>query len=325
MKVCVYGAGAVGGHLAARLAKGGAQVSVIARGSQLAAIKGSGLKVQTTEGLLHVHPVATESPADLGPQDVVIVSVKAPALGQIALGLAPLLGEHTLVLFALNGIPWWYFHGAGGSLEGTQLPRLDPDAALWNTVRPDRAVGAVAYTACTVTAPGEITVQNPQNRLVIGRPDGASDERLESLASMLRDGGIDVEITPTIRNAVWAKLLMNLIGGSLGILTGSAMKDALCNEAIADFARGMAIEGAAIANALGCDPGDPFIGLPKLVVSKHKQSILQDLELGRSMEVDGMLQTPLELARLAGVSTPKLDFVIGLAVQRARAAGLYSD
>ncbi|MGE8382269.1 MAG: ketopantoate reductase family protein [Pseudomonas putida] len=324
MKVCVYGAGAVGGHLAARLVKGGAEVSVIARGSQLSAIQADGLRVQTPEGLLRVHPFASESAVDVGPQDVVIVAVKAPALEQMVQGIAPLLGDHTLVLFAMNGIPWWFFHGSGGPLSGTQLPRIDPNAALWNTVRPERAVGAVAYTACTVTAPGHITVQNPQNRLVFGRPDGATDERLEALASVLRDGGMDAEVTPRIRDAVWAKLLMNLVGGSLGILTGSAMKDALCNPAVAAFARGMAEEGAAIARALGCDPGDPYVGLPKLSVSKHKQSILQDLELGRSMEVDAMLQMPLELARLAGVETTKLDFVIGLAVQRARAAGLYS-
>ncbi|WP_223527435.1 ketopantoate reductase family protein [Pseudomonas sp. GL-R-19] len=325
MKVCIYGAGAVGGHLAARLAKGGAQVSVVARGEHLSAIRGDGLRVETPEGLLHIHPVATESPAELGQQDIVIVAVKAPALGQIVKGIGPLLGDHTLVLFAMNGIPWWYFHGSGGPLDGTQLPRIDPGAALWSSVGPDRAVGAVAYTACTVTAPGVIKVENPRNRLILGRPDGEADERLDALAAMLRDGGLEVEVTAKIRDAVWAKLLMNLIGGSLGILTGSAMKDALCNEAVAEFAHGMATEGAAIAKGLGCDPGDPYIGLPKLAVSKHKQSILQDLELGRSMEVDAMLQMPLELARLAGVATPKLNFVLGLAVQRARAAGLYSD
>ncbi|MDT9632941.1 2-dehydropantoate 2-reductase [Pseudomonas sp. JV449] len=325
MKVCVYGAGAVGGHIAARLAEGGAEVSLVARGEHLAAIRANGLRVETKDGVFESRPVATDDPASLGQQDVVIVSVKAPALQGVAAGIKPLLGDDTLVLFALNGIPWWYLQGQAGILEGASLPRIDPESLLSNAIGPQRTVGAVAYTACTVIAPGVIKAENPRNRLILGRPDGKSDERLEALAGCLVAGGLEIEVTDRIRDAIWTKLVINLTGGSLAILTGSTMKQALASPAITKTAQAMAHEAAAIARKLGCDAGDVEDGLRRLAVSTHKQSILQDLELGRSMEVDTILRAPLELARLAGVQTPALDLVVDLAVQRARAAGLYDN
>ncbi|WP_138445477.1 ketopantoate reductase family protein [Sinomonas susongensis] len=325
MKICVYGAGAVGGHIAGRLAEGQAEVSLIARGEQLAAIRQHGLRVQTRDGELLSHPTATDNPSELGPQDIVIVAVKAPALPAIAENIGSLLHKDSLVLFVTNGIPWWYFHSHGGNLDGTHLPRLDPGQALWDHVGPARAVGAVAYTACSVVAPGVIRAENPVNRLIIGRPDGKPDARLETLASLLGPTGLEVTVTPKIRDAVWAKLLMNLIGGSLAVLSASPMKDVLDKPAIAGTAKAMADEGAAIAQALGCDPGNPEEGLSKLAKSGHLQSIAQDLLAGRPMEVDAMFRVPLDLAELAQVPTPNLDLVIQLATQRARAAGLYQD
>ncbi|XFF02278.1 2-dehydropantoate 2-reductase (plasmid) [Bradyrhizobium guangxiense] len=323
MKVCVYGAGAVGGHLAGRLAKAGVNVSLVARGAHLAAIEKNGLRVETKEGILHSRPHATDIPKTLGPQDVVIVALKAPSLPQAAEGIAALLRDDTMVVFAMNGIPWWYFHAHGGPLDGTRLPRIDLDGILWRTVGPERAVGAVAYTACTVTAPGVIHAENPRNRLILGRPDGKADRRLQSLADAMTASGLEAEVTPRIRDAIWSKLLMNLTGGALAILTGSAMREALSEPAVSAAAVLMAREGAAIAKALGCDPGDPEGGMARLSVSTHKQSILQDLERGRPMEVDAMLRVPLDLARLAKISSPTLDLIIGLAAQRARSAGLY--
>ncbi|MFW0754994.1 ketopantoate reductase family protein [Pseudomonas sp. H11T01] len=325
MKVCVYGAGAVGGHIAARLAEGGAEVSLVARGEHLAAIRANGLRVETKDGVFVSRPVATDDPSSLGQQDVVIVSVKAPALPGIVAGIKPLLGDDTLVLFALNGIPWWYLQGQSGLLEGASLPRIDPQSLLTNAIGPERVVGAVAYTACTVTAPGVIKAENPRNRLILGRPDGKPDARLDTLAACLRAGGLEIEVTDRIRDAIWTKLVINLTGGALAILTGSTMKQALASPTIAKAAQAMAKEAALIARELGCDPGEVEEGLGRLSVSTHKQSILQDLELGRSMEVDTILRAPLELARLAGVETPALDLVIDLAVQRARAAALYDN
>jgi 2-dehydropantoate 2-reductase len=325
VKICIYGAGAVGGHIAGRLAGGRAEVSLIARGAQLAAIRQDGLRVETRDGVLVSHPFATDRPGDLEPQDVVIVAVKAPAVPAIAEHVGSLLHQDSRVLFVLNGIPWWYFHSHGGALEGTHLRRLDPQRTLWDHVGPDRTVGAVAYTACSVTAPGVIRAENARNRLIIGRPDGRPDERLDALASLLHPSGLEISVTQQIRDAVWAKLSMNLVGGSLGVLSASAMKDVLDKPAVAGAAKAMAAEGAAIARALGCDPGDPDEGLSKLATSGHLQSVVQDLQAGRPMEIDALFRVPLDLAELVQVPTPMLDLVVELATQRARAAGLYRD
>ena len=247
MKICVYGAGAVGGHIAGRLAAGQTEVSVIERGPQLDAIRKDGLRVETHEGTLVSHPVVTDQPGDLQPQDVVIVAVKAPILPIIAEGVGSLLHQDSLVLFVGNGLPWWYFHSHGGTLDGTQLQRLDPEQALWRFIGPERAVGAVAYTAGSVIAPGVIRAENPRNRLIIGRPDGQPDIRVDTLASLLTAGGLEVTVTPKIRDAIWAKLVVNLVGGSLGVLSASATKDVLDKPALAGTAKTMAEECAAIA------------------------------------------------------------------------------
>ncbi len=325
MKICVYGAGAVGGHIAGRLAAGQTEVSLIARGEQLAAIRQHGLRVETRHGKLVSHPLATDRPGALEPQDIVIVAVKAPALPTIAENIGSLLHPDSLVLFVVNGIPWWYFHSHGGPLDGTHLRRLDPERALWDHIGPDRTVGAVAYTACSVLAPGVIRAENAGNRVIIGRPDGRPDGRLDALASLLNPTGLEVTVTPKIRDVIWTKLVMNLIGGSLGVLSASPMKDVLNRPAVAGTAKAMADEVVAIARALGCDPGDPEEGLSKLATSSHLQSIAQDLQAGRPMEIDAMFRVPLNLAELVQVPTPNLDLVIELATQRARAAGQYHD
>jgi 2-dehydropantoate 2-reductase len=325
MKVCVYGAGAVGGHIAGRLMRAGAEVSVIARGPHLAAIRENGLLVATRDGEIHCRPTASDDARHIGVQDIVVVSVKAPSLPQVAEGLPFLLGPETLTVFAMNGIPWWYFHAHGGPLDGERLPRIDPQNKMWTAIAPQRAVGAVAYTACSVKAPGVIHAENSRNRLVLGRPDGAWDERVNALAALLTVGGLEIEVTERIRDAVWAKLLMNLTGGTLGVLTASAMRDALSHPVAADAASAIAAEGAAVARALGCDPGDPETVRTRLAVSGHKQSALQDLELGRTMEIDALFRVPLEIAKKVNVATPTLELAVALVIQRAKAAGLYAD
>ena len=323
MKICVYGAGAVGGQIAGRLAAGQTEVSVIERGEQLDAIREHGLRVETREGTLESHPFVTDQPGDLQPQDIVIVAVKAPILPKIAEGVGSLLHQDSLVLLVGNGIPWWYFHAHGGAHDGTQLPRLDPEQALWRFIGPERAVGAVAYTAGSVIAPGVIRAENARNRFIIGRPDGQPDTRMDTLATLLTSGGLEVAVTPKIRDAIWAKLMVNLVGGSLGVLTASATKNILDKPAVAGTAKTMADECAAIAHALGCDPGDPGEALGKLATSSHLQSIAQDLQAGRLMEIDAWFRVPLDLADIVQVPTPTLDLVVELATQRARAAGLY--
>jgi 2-dehydropantoate 2-reductase len=324
MKICVYGAGAVGGHIAGRLARGGAQVSVIARGPHLAAMAARGLEIRTTEGSFHAPVTASADPAALGPQDAVIVAVKAPALPSVAAGIAPLLGPATPVVFAMNGIPWWYFHGVGGAWEGRRLPRIDPGDAIWRAVGPARAIGGVVYSGCTVVEPGVVEVTGYRSRLVFGEPDGQMTDRVQALAAAVTAGGMPTEATPRIRDVVWTKLANNLGSGPMGVLTQSAGQQVFSDPILCGTLRQIAAEVAAIAAAMGCpinpDPEGQIAGSQR---SRHVSSIVQDLILGRPMEIDAVFRAPLEMARLGGVVTPVLDLLVALATARARAAGLY--
>ena len=326
MKVCVFGAGAVGGHFAARLHRGGAQASVVARGPHLEAIRAQGQIVPAADGEMRARIPATSDPAELGPQDVVLVTLKAPALPALAAGIAPLLGPRTCVVFAMNGIPWWYFHAHGGPLEGRRMPSIDPGDAVWNAVGSARAIGGVVYSGCTVVAPGVVRVAGATSRLELGEPDGSSSPRVAALAAVLRAGGLEILETPRIRDRIWAKLLLNISTGPLCIATHATLGQLFGDPVLLAAMRAMLGEAAAIARAMGCAPPEDLLGpLEKNRDSPHKPSILQDLEAGRPMEVAALYEAPLELARLAGVSTPTLDLAVAIARQRARRAGLLPD
>jgi 2-dehydropantoate 2-reductase len=324
LRVCVYGAGAVGGHIAGRLARGGATVSVVARGPHLAAMQANGLTIDAHDATFTVNVAASNDPRDLGEQDAVIVAVKAPALPSVAAGIAPLLGAKTQVVFAINGIPWWYFHAHGGALDDRRLPLIDPDDALRRAVGMERVVGGVIYSACTVTAPGVVHVENPNSNLIFGEPDGSVSERVETLAAILRAGGMGMKVTQRIRDAIWTKLLMNLSSGPIAVLTARPPCDYYLEPLVVDAVRAIVAEGTAIAAALGCTTSiDIEAVIARGRSSTHKPSILQDLELGRPMEIDGIYTVPLELAGMMGVATPVLDLLVALMKVRARGAGLY--
>jgi len=325
MKVCVFGAGAIGGHLAVRLALGGAEVSVVARGPQLAAIRQNGLKVVTADGELDAPVRASADPAELGPQDAVLVTVKAPALPAVAASIGPLLGPDTPVAFVMNGIPWFYFHGIGGALEGRRLPKVDPGDALWRTIGPDRAIAGVVYAASAVIRPGGIELENPNSRVVLGEIDGRLSQRVQSIAAHINGGGMKAEVSGAVRDAIWNKLLSNLASGSLAVLTQSTVRQIYQEEVCVATARRIMQEASAIALALGAKPD---LDHEKRVTHgrglDHKPSILQDLELGRPMEIDGIFDAPLAMAQATGVAAPTLEMVVALMKVRARAAGLYA-
>jgi 2-dehydropantoate 2-reductase len=324
VKICVFGAGAIGGHLAARLARGGADVSVVARGAQLAAIRANGLRIEAPDGVFTAQVTATDDPASLGPQDAVLVTVKAPSLASVAAAIGPLLGPQTSVTFVINGIPWWYFDQHGGALEGTRLEMLDPGDAVRRAIGPARTLGGVIYSACTVTSPGVIKVEHARNKLVLGELDGAISARAEAIAAPLRAGGFVVEVSPDIRSEVWSKLFLNLASGPIAVLTQSPGKQTLEEPAVEHAMRAIFQEAEAVARALGRSPRvNVESSINGTRVSAHKNSILQDLELGRPMEVATLYDAPLQLARLAGVATPTLDLLVALARLRAKAAGLY--
>lgn len=326
MKVCIYGAGAIGGHLAARLHRGGADVAVIARGPHLEAIRKDGLHLHTRDDTFIAPVRAASDPAAIGPQDMVIVAVKAPGLATVADGIVPLLGPDTAVVFMLNGIPWWYFHGHGGPEDGQALPRLDPGGALQRTIGMDRVIGGVVYSACTVTAPGVVHVENVNNRFVLGEPDGRLSARLDALAQPLRAGGLTIDISPRIRDVIWDKLLRNLGSGPLGVLTASTPSAFYAEPACIDATRAVVAEALAIAAAMGCPVvADADQQIASIRNSAHKTSILQDLELGRPMEIDALYTVPLDMARARGIATPTLGLLAALTRARARAAGLYTD
>lgn len=324
MRVCVFGAGAVGGHLAVRLARGGADVAVVARGAQLAAVQARGLLVHAPEGELHETVRASGDPSELGEQDAVFVTLKAPALPQLAERIAPLLGRDTAVVFAMNGIPWWYFHREGGPHDGRRMQRIDPGDAVWQAVGPERALGGIVYSSCTVVEPGVIRLAAGSNRLILGEPDGSVSARAEALAALLRAGGMGSEVVPAIRDQVWAKLMLNLGSGPMAVLTGSSGATLFAEAACRDAVRAVTAELGAVAAAMGCpvrtDPEALIEGARRL---QHTSSIVQDLELGRPMEVEAIFAAPLDLARLVGVPTPTLDLLVTLAKLRAREAGLY--
>jgi 2-dehydropantoate 2-reductase len=324
MRACVYGAGAIGGHLAVRLAKGGADVSVIARGPHLAAIQANGLEVHAIDGVHNVKVRATDDPRAVGPVDAVFVTVKAPALPAVAACIGPLLRADTPVAFVMNGIPWWYFLHLGGPHDGRELPRVDPDNVLLKVVGPERAVGGVVYSASVVIDPGVIEVEQPKSRVVLGEPNGTISERVAALAETITKGGIRGEATTEIRTEIWNKLIGNLAGGTIAVLSGMSPKSAYSQSAAREASLRIMHEAASIAQALGARPTTNHEArLANQSSMDHKPSILQDLELGRPMEIDGLFDAPLVLARIAGVETPTLDLMVALCKSRAEASGLY--
>ncbi len=235
MRICVFGAGSVGGYLAGFLSRGGAEISVVARGAHLAAIRANGLTVETPEETVTVRVAASDNPADLGPQDLVLVTVKAPALPDVAATIAPLLAADTAVAFVMNGIPWWYFHAHGGALDGRQLPALDPGGALWRTVGPERAIGGVFWPACSVPAPGVVRLlTGAGSGTVFGEPSRATTPRLEGIAAAFRAAALPVSLTGDIRGLIWRKLAFNLSAGPMCVLTETPVDETHTEPSLID-------------------------------------------------------------------------------------------
>ena len=326
MKICVFGAGAVGGYLAGWLAQGGAEVSAVARGAHLAAIRARGLRVETPDTAITARIAASDDPGALGRQDVVLVTVKAPALPSVAASIAPLLGPETAVAFIMNGIPWWYFHAHGGASDGRQLPALDPGGALWRVVGPERAVGGIFWPACSVPSPGVVRLLTGAGQgTVFGEPDGSVSPRVEAIAAAFRAGDLPVTIERNIRALLWRKLAFNLSAGPLCVLTETPVMGTQTEPALVECSRALVAEAVAVAGAFGIALD---MDMARIIAANrdlaHRPSILQDLEAGRPMEIDALYSVPLEMARLAGVATPVLDVLVGLIKVKARAKGLYN-
>jgi 2-dehydropantoate 2-reductase len=325
MRICVFGAGSVGGYLAAYLARGGAEVSAVARGAHLAAIRANGLTVETPNDSLTVRIAASDNPADLGHQDLVLVTVKGPALPEVAAAISPLLGPDTAVAFVMNGLPWWYFHATGGPLDGRQLPLLDPGGALWHAVGPERAIGAVFWPACSVPSPGVVRLlTGAGGGTVFGEPSNSLTPRLQGIADAFRAAALPVTLTQDIRALIWRKLAFNLSAGPMCVLTETPVLDTHTEAALIHCSGVVLSEAIAVAAAMGITLNMEIAAIAETNKRlAHRPSILQDLTAGRPMEIEALYGVPLELARLAGVPTPMLDVLVGLIKVKARARGLY--
>jgi len=324
MKICIFGAGAIGGFLAVRLANAGQDVSVVARGPHLAAMKEKGLRllVNGQEELARV--TATDDPAELGPQDYLIITLKAHSVPAIAGKLAPLIGPETCVVTGMNGVPYWYFHGIEGQ-DWRVVEAVDPGGVVSRALPPEKAVGCVVYPACEVEEPGLIR-HISGDRFTLGEPDGSKSERASKLSEALRAAGFKAPVRPKIRDEIWVKLWGNLAFNPLSALTGETLDVLATQPDLRAIARAMMLEGQAVAEALGAhfaiDVDKRIEGAAE--VGAHKTSMLQDLELGRPMEIDALVKAVTELGRAAGVETPTIDTVLALVQARGRTAGSYS-
>ena len=325
MKVCIYGAGAIGGLLGAELAFAGADVSLIARGPHLHAMGEKGLTLIRGGETRTARPTCTDNPADLGPQDYVIITLKAHSVPAIVDAMQPLLGPETAVVTAVNGIPWWYFHDLDGSYRDHRVESVDPGGKQWDGIGPGRAVGCVVYPAVEVVEPGVIR-HHEGDRFTLGEPSGERTERVSKLSEILIEGGFKAPVRPRIREEIWIKLWGNLAFNPISALTGATL-EGICNDPdTRALARAMMLEAQAIGEALGIRFA---IDVEKRIdgaaaVGAHKTSMLQDLERGRPMEIDALVGSVAELGRLTGRPTPILDAVLALIKQRARLAGCYS-
>jgi 2-dehydropantoate 2-reductase len=330
MKICIFGAGAVGGHIAAKLAAGGHDVSVIARGAHLEAMRDKGIALVHGERTIGARVRALPDTSTLGVQDFVFVTLKANALGDFAAAARPVVGPGTGVVFGQNGIPWWYGIGLSAARpKPPDLARLDPAGRLQNLLEPAQIIGGVVYSANEVREPGVIVNNVPgNNMIVVGRADDAQSEGVLQLRKLLGENDIASPQTTDIRAAVWAKIVQALGTGALCTLTEAAIATVRRTPALSGIAARLGDEGRAIARAHGVDPDQapkrPSGGQTSGLIA-HKPSMLQDYERGRPMEIEAQLVATLAFARVANVAAPVLETLVPLVAFKAAAKGLYAD
>lgn len=322
--MCIYGAGAIGGYLAVQLARTGVDVSVVARGPHLRAIRESGLKLRINGEVRSASIPATDNPAELDVQDYVIVALKAQSVATAARSMQPLLGPQTAVVTASNGVPWWYFYTLPGPWEGHRLESVDPGGVLWELIGPERAIGCVVYPACDVAEPG-IIEHLYGDRFTLGEPGGEKTDRVKRLSELLIEADLKAPIR-NIRDEIWIKLWGNLCFNPISALTHATL-DVIATESpgTRDISRLMMREAQAIGEKLGIRFG---VDIEKRIngaaaVGAHKTSMLQDLERNRPMEIDALVTAVQEMGHLVNVPTPTIDVVLALVRQRARIAECY--
>jgi 2-dehydropantoate 2-reductase len=322
MRICIFGAGAVGSHFAVRLALAGHDVSCVMRGAHLEAVKAKGLTLRVDDAAFSARVKASDDPADLGPQDLVISTLKANGLGSLVDGLRPLLRDDTGIVFAQNGIPWWYDIGLGADHPPPpDLGFLDPGGRLRSAVSQARIIGGVIFSANEIAEPGIVVNKSTErNMLLVGECDDRATPRIERVRAVLNEAAIQSPDVTRIRETIWSKLLTNMSMSVLCLITGQTARAVRDEPALRDVVPRLLDE----ANAVGqsCCPGVKRVTRSG-PAPDHKPSLLQDYERGRPMEIDALVRAPAAFARAAGLSTPMLDMLAGLAIRQARDQGLY--
>lgn len=318
--VCVVGCGAIGGWLGAGLARAGCRVNVFARGTTLAALQTHGLRLGAEQHAVH----ASADARALGEQDLVVLSVKAPALRDVVRQIGPLIGPNTVVLTAMNGVPWWFFQGFGGALAGTQLQAVDAGGEIAAAIPAANVIGCVVHASCSVDAPGVIH-HHFGNGLILGEPSGHLTERVQALAALLTQAGFAASVSPQVQKDVWYKLWGNMTVNPISALTGATTDLILGDELVRNFVSTVMLEakeiGARIGIPIDQQPADRHQVTLKL--GAFKTSMLQDVEAGKAVELDALVTVVKELGTLTGVATPFTDALLGLSRLQARVRGLY--
>ncbi|MCC6250556.1 MAG: 2-dehydropantoate 2-reductase [Rubrivivax sp.] len=324
MKVCIVGAGAIGGFIGTRLAAAGrAEVSALARGATLAALRRHGWQLETAGGLLQAPARAESSAAELGPQDLVVIAVKGPALTQAASGLAPLIGPRTVVLPAMNGVPWWFCEGVSG-FPGGALQSVDPGGVIGAAIPLPHVLGCVVHAAASAPEPG-LARHTIGQGLIVGEPAGGTSERAEAVAELLRHAGFDVTHSADVRQAIWYKLWGNMTMNPVSALTGATIDRVLADPLVRAFCSAAMAEAAAIGARIGCrieqSAEDRHAVTAKL--GAFKTSMLQDVEAGRPIELDAIVGAVHEIGERLALPTPNIAALLGLARLFGRVRGLY--
>jgi len=308
MKICVFGAGAIGGFLGARLIRAGLDVTLIARGAHLDAIREKGLHMIEDGETYTVEGRAVGTPLEAGPQDVVFSTVKSHSAYEAAQTMAPMLGPDTVVVTAMNGIPWWYFHGEKGRFENHCLESVDPGGHQWDAIGPERAIGCVLYPATEIVAPGIIRHMEG-TRFILGEPGGEKSARCKAIAEVLTAAGLKAPISPRIRDDIWIKLWGNLAFNPISVLSGLTLGEIVADDKWRGEVRAVMLEAREVGERLGVrfriDVDRRIEGSGE--IGAHKTSMLQDFEAGREMEIDALVTVIQEIGRLVQVSTPRID------------------
>ncbi len=324
MKACIYGAGAIGGWIGSRLARSGCDVSVVARRATLAALQQHGLRLNQNGQINAVPVTCSDTPAVLGVQDLVVLAVKAPSLPEVVRNIAPLLGPETVVMTAMNGVPWWFLQGFGGPLANRQLKSIDPQGELAAAVPAKHIIGCVVHASCSLDAPG-LVHHHFGNKLIIGEPSGGSTPRITHLAALLEKAGFEAPLSSQIQTDIWYKLWGNMTVNPISAMTGATTDLILADDLVRGFISKVMLEAKEIGARMGIvidqQPEDRHAVTRKL--GAFKTSMLQDVEAGRAVELDALVSAVRELGELTQTATPCTDALLGLSRLHARVHGLY--